>query len=314
MAAIYPVPTERPSKVRILGHDLTQQGFRWSVEIAEKLESASFGMLCITADNLDAPWLLFEAGALAKKLNRPNVCPYLIDLKPSDLQGPLSQFQACESTKADTLKLLHSMNEALSQRALPIAQIDRAFDKWWPDFEIALSAKHTSAVIPSNQDMNCILYIVNTHYMSSMAFGRPPGMAEPREMIGYMGLRGFILLTSTSTRLPMTIERTASLRLKFKMEVSCQEDISIWQTPRNFLHGAAWYGARAKLKGCGPKGGGICGVKAVISQAPPALPWPAFDRRVSYLGDKLRLASESVPPRSSDPEADDLDRLTASFY
>jgi hypothetical protein len=109
------------------------------LEIAEKLEVAAFGILCITGDNINAPWLLFEAGALAKKLSNPNVCPYLIHLKPSDLQGPLSQFQACEATKAETRKLVHSINRAMSQGALHEDQIDRSFEKWWDDLERALA-------------------------------------------------------------------------------------------------------------------------------------------------------------------------------
>ena len=115
-----------------------RQGARWNVDVARKLEEATFGILCLTRDNLSEPWVLFEAGALAKTLDQSLVCPYLIDLKPSELKGPLVQFHAAQATESDTRKLLHSMNKQLGKNALPDAQVDRACRKWWPDLEIVL--------------------------------------------------------------------------------------------------------------------------------------------------------------------------------
>ena len=46
-------------------------GVRWGSEIARQLERINFGIICLTPDNLQAPWILFEAGALAKPLIRP---------------------------------------------------------------------------------------------------------------------------------------------------------------------------------------------------------------------------------------------------
>jgi len=115
-----------------------RQGARWTVDVARKLEEASFGILCLTRDNLDQPWLVFEAGALAKTLDRANVCPYLIDLKPTEIKGPLVQFQGTTATEDGTRRLLHSINKALGEKALPDDQIDRACRKWWPDLETTL--------------------------------------------------------------------------------------------------------------------------------------------------------------------------------
>ena len=50
-------------------------------------------------ENQSAPWLNFEAGALAKKLESSRVVPLAINLKPSEVQQPLGQFQAKEATK-----------------------------------------------------------------------------------------------------------------------------------------------------------------------------------------------------------------------
>ena len=33
------------------------KGARWSTDIAKELEDSTFGILCVTRDNLNAPWL-----------------------------------------------------------------------------------------------------------------------------------------------------------------------------------------------------------------------------------------------------------------
>jgi len=67
------------------------KGSLWPAEINEAL-STTIGILCVTQENKDAPWLLFEAGALSKGLTKARVCPLLIDLQPKDIQPPLSLF------------------------------------------------------------------------------------------------------------------------------------------------------------------------------------------------------------------------------
>lgn len=109
------------------------KGARWSAEIAGQLEQAKVGVLCLTRDNLSAPWVLFEAGALSKTLEKTYVCPYLLGLRPADLRGPLVQFQAAEANEADTRRLLATINAALGPAALSERSLDRAFAAWWPE-------------------------------------------------------------------------------------------------------------------------------------------------------------------------------------
>jgi len=58
-------------------------GVRWGVDIAGQLDDTEFGVLCVTRNNVTAPWLNFEAGALSKSVERSRVVPFLIDLSPS---------------------------------------------------------------------------------------------------------------------------------------------------------------------------------------------------------------------------------------
>src|SRR5215212_3926015 len=94
-----------------------EAGARWGVEVQEELAATSFGILCLTQENVAAPWLLFEAGALAKALKDTFVAPYLLDLSPSDIpSGPLSQFQAKSADRQGTWELVKGINTALKEK------------------------------------------------------------------------------------------------------------------------------------------------------------------------------------------------------
>ena len=71
-----------------------EMGARWSIDVAAKLEASKFGIICLTPNNMHSDWILFEAGALSKTIVNTHVSPVLIGLEPSDIHGPLAQFQA----------------------------------------------------------------------------------------------------------------------------------------------------------------------------------------------------------------------------
>lgn len=87
-------------------------GDRWAQEVAKELESSNFGIICVTPENLNAAWILFEAGALAKSLQGAKVIPLLLGLELSDISGPLSQFQAKKLGKAGLEEIVHSINQS----------------------------------------------------------------------------------------------------------------------------------------------------------------------------------------------------------
>ena len=111
------------------------KGARWNSDIAVQLERAKVGIICLTPENLEAPWILFEAGALSKTLEKTYVCPYLFQVAPTDVKGPLVQFQHTMATKDDTRKLLHTINKALEDEALDDTQLDKSFEIWWPELD-----------------------------------------------------------------------------------------------------------------------------------------------------------------------------------
>src|SRR5260221_1650830 len=115
-----------------------QKGTRWASELALKLQTAKAGIICLTPGNIHSDWLLFETGALSKTLEQTYVCPFLIGLEPSDVKGPLAQFQATKSTKSEVLKLIKTLNSALGDSALGTEHIEKAFEVWWPKLDTQL--------------------------------------------------------------------------------------------------------------------------------------------------------------------------------
>lgn len=111
-------------------------GARWSAAIAKELSESNFGIICLTRSNLDAPWILFEAGAIAKVVERSNVCPYLIGLEASEVpQGPLAEFQAKRAIKEETKELIVDINKSLGEDRLEDVVLDKTFERSWPDLE-----------------------------------------------------------------------------------------------------------------------------------------------------------------------------------
>jgi hypothetical protein len=109
------------------------KGSRSSAEIASALANAKAGIICLTPNNLSEPWILFEAGAVAKTvLEKPLACTLLIGLEISDVSGPLAQFQATKPTKAELLHLVKTLNKALGQSALKESQVEDTFQLCWP--------------------------------------------------------------------------------------------------------------------------------------------------------------------------------------
>ena len=149
------------------------KGLRWSSEIAVQLEGTRFGIICLTPDNLESPWILFEAGALSKTIDKAFVCPFLFGLDPADVRGPLTQFQATRAEKHDTMRLITTINKALGDQALAAQKIETAFEHWWPDLEQALTsvkqiAGNAKPVRPDRELLEEVLEIVREEARDSV--------------------------------------------------------------------------------------------------------------------------------------------------
>ncbi len=115
------------------------KGARWSTDIAKELENSTFGILCVTRDNINAPWLIFEAGALSKTMDKSLVTPFLFDIKRSEVDGPMLQFQSTVFDRDDLKKLVKTLNKACEKDGLPDDRLEKAFSVWYPALESELN-------------------------------------------------------------------------------------------------------------------------------------------------------------------------------
>lgn len=111
------------------------KGSLWFSEISDQLKETKVGIVCLTKGNKEKPWILFESGALARGLSSNRVCTFLINLKPSDLEGPLSQFNHTLPDADGMKSLLITINKELGESALEDSILEQIFDVYWPTFE-----------------------------------------------------------------------------------------------------------------------------------------------------------------------------------
>jgi hypothetical protein len=133
-----------------------EAGARWAIDVADKLQQSKAGIICLTPTNLESIWIHFEAGALAKTLENTFVCPYLLGIDPSNVKGPLTQFQAKRANEEDTLRLIETLNTALGDSGLKPEQLVEAFSVWWPKLSEKLEEIHEGEPTPkkrSTEDM-----------------------------------------------------------------------------------------------------------------------------------------------------------------
>ncbi len=111
------------------------RGALWFNEIQDQLQDTTIGIICLTQENKDRPWILFEAGALAKGLSNSRVCTLLIDLQPSDIKDPLAQLNHTLPERENMFELVRTLNNRLGTNALDPRILGTVFDTYWEQFE-----------------------------------------------------------------------------------------------------------------------------------------------------------------------------------
>lgn len=128
--------------VRVFYSPDIEKGAKWSGEIDDALEGTSFGIVCLTPQNLKSEWIHYEAGALSK-MREARVWTFLLDLTPGDVGQPLGRFQHTVAEKEDVLKLVRTINSQLAAAGaipLPDRLLDEIFDDSWPRLGTRLEA------------------------------------------------------------------------------------------------------------------------------------------------------------------------------
>lgn len=197
-----------------------EAGSRWNDTIAAQLEEMSFGVVCVTEENAERPWINFEAGALTKVRSVGRVVPLLIGVEPSQVTGPLTQFQMCTSDEEGIRKLVQDVNNA-TQSPLPEARFNEQFRKWWPDLDDKIQKALTSQTDPaaketrSESDMLAEVLEIVRDQQRRLSAESPPAkylsVREQRVLIESISM--LELLRSSGVQRGMAYERLMELEV-----------------------------------------------------------------------------------------------------
>jgi hypothetical protein len=207
-----------------------EKGTRWSSDIASELEGCSFGIACVTHENKDAPWLLFEAGALSKSVSEGKLAPVLFGMEQSDIQkSPLTQFQMTKFEKLEFFKLLQSINESLDA-SLETSILSSLFEALWPQLENDIAAILESKVnLPPHQepfDADKIMGAMEELLTTSRAIGQAvsrPDKILPEDYLEYILQKNDRFLRPSASavrRIEMLVIRALDLVGKLRSENS----------------------------------------------------------------------------------------------
>ena len=113
-----------------------QKGREWYTTLRNDLNEAKMGIIFLTPENVAAPWIHFEAGALATAVRSRDgdVFSYIYGFDPGKLEGPLSAYQSTVATKQDTRRLVRDLCAATESRE-PSKEV---YSRWWAKLEAKL--------------------------------------------------------------------------------------------------------------------------------------------------------------------------------
>lgn len=127
-----------------MSEDKIEYGERGFYSISKGLRDNKYGLIFLTKDNITAPWINFEAGALSKTVEESRVIPMLFDVKMEDIQGPLTQFQMAKDFKKESIrKLITDLNNFNKDFKLESTMVSDIFETWWPELESSIQSVPT---------------------------------------------------------------------------------------------------------------------------------------------------------------------------
>jgi hypothetical protein len=203
------------------------KGSVWFHELGEVLDASGFGILCLTCNNLAAPWMLFEAGALGKRFEQSRIVPLLIDLKVPDLTGPLAQFNAALPEKGDIAKLVAAINAEFGAAKLTDKQLDKAFSVWWPELEKSLQRAAAKAASAGSQAFAYDVFLSTPMAAFATEEEYVVGRAQFKKVFDALRQDGFSVYWAA--------ERVESMTAFDSLDVSVLDDLRALQRSRRFV-------------------------------------------------------------------------------
>ena len=127
-------------------------GSRWYLVLSSTLEQIDFGIVILTKENFNSPWLQFEAGAISKTIERSKLIPFLVDIEESELSGPLSFFQAISFNKSNIFRLVKMLAESSKTNFRDDKRLEIVFEKWYPELEDKINEIKQLTSYPINKN------------------------------------------------------------------------------------------------------------------------------------------------------------------
>jgi hypothetical protein len=158
------IPLVLPGAEPWLSTDDIRKGSRWQTEIGGALQSPMAGILCLTKDNLESPWLHFEAGAIfTAAMGHGMLCTYLIDINNGEVPLPMGMFQSTLASREDTLKLIADLNRLMSS-PVPEDRLKKLYETFWPELNktIAAARSLTANKVPAREATDLLQEILTT--------------------------------------------------------------------------------------------------------------------------------------------------------
>lgn len=114
-------------------------GQKWYDTLTKEMQSASICIICVAENSIESPWVMFEAGSISNSSIGLQVIPYITGSNMIKRIGslPVGVFQAAESTKSGTRRLLFELcSEYLGIISNDnINKLHQKFESRWPKLQ-----------------------------------------------------------------------------------------------------------------------------------------------------------------------------------
>lgn len=211
--------------------DDIKKGENWDTRLTDELQDSKYGIVCLTSENVLAPWIHFEAGVISKTLDS-KVSALMINVVPSEIQGPLSRFQATRIEKEDFYKLIVSINDS-SDSSLNERVLQKSFDAIWDKMHaninkiIAETGKKTESISHKDSDGNKVLEEILQLMRKQDSIISNPEKILPIDYLEYV-CRNVSLYQSRTERIIDIIDSiSAKLKDMYESDVANKEYIQI---------------------------------------------------------------------------------------
>lgn len=141
------------------------KGTQWFNEIASHLTNSEFGIICLTKENLAAPWILFESGALFKGIEKTRICTLLFGVSYDEVKDPLSFFNGTRFSEEQVFKLVQTINTSLPQ-PLEKEQLLLSFNKHYKTF-----SKNIEKIVSEKEEVTTCEPHTRLHKSSNKVIG-----------------------------------------------------------------------------------------------------------------------------------------------